>query len=411
MDTVEEKDVKSSPTSQAADPETIDLYDILILLVRRRRMIGVATSVALLVGLALCLLLKPYFTATAVILPPQQATSSAALLGQQLGSLANLGATGSVLALKSPGDLYVGILGSRTIADAIISQFHLENVYKQKKEEDTRSALKNHTVLESGKDGLIYISVTDNDPRRASDIANGYVDQLYARNSELAISDAAQRRVFFEGQLDAEKKSLAAAEDDLRATEQKTGMIQVTGQAQAIIQSIAQLRAQIASREVELQALKVSSTEQNSDVIRLQEEIMTMRAQLAKLENSQKQVEPSGELAESAGSVPQGSLEFARKYREVQYHETLYGLLTRQYEAARIDEAKSAPVIQIVDHAVPPDRKAGPKRALILAMCLLVGLVGACLWAFLAHSFVSTREAPETARKLASIRSLLREKA
>src|SRR5271170_6324729 len=381
----------------STNSDTIDFTDILMVLVRRRRMIAVVTLASLVVGVIFAVTSKPYFTATALILPPQQQQSAAGALLSQLGSLSSLGG-GGALGVKSPADMYVGILQSRTIADEIIGQFHLETVYKSRKMQDTRAVLKKNTDIEVGKDGLIHISVTDYDPNRASDLANAYVNELYGMNSNLAITEAAQRRVFFDQQLDGERKALAAAEENLRTTEQRTGLIQLSGQAAMIISSIAQLRAQIASREVELQATRTFATEQNPDVARLQEEISTMRAQLGRLENDQSHPVP-GDIAVPAGLVPKDSLEYARKLREVKYHEALFDLLSRQFEAAKIDEAKSAPIIQVIDHAIPPDKKSGPHGTLILLGFAVVGFCGACLWAFLAAGLNNLQENPAHARK------------
>ncbi|HZQ42560.1 MAG TPA: Wzz/FepE/Etk N-terminal domain-containing protein [Acidobacteriaceae bacterium] len=384
MATLSQEDIRVDD-ALAARRDSVDVLDLLLVLAHRRRLIFLVTAAGLLAGVMLSLLLKPNFTATAVILPPQQESSTASLLNQ-LGPLASLGGA-SALGLKNPADMYVGILGSRTIADNLIGQFKLQHVYKLKNMQETRKVLKSNTDIEAGKDGLIQISVTDHDPNRASELANAYVDQLYSMNSNLAITEAAQRRVFFDQQLNGEKKELENAEDDLRATEQKTGLIQLTSQAQMIINSIAQLRAEIASREVELQSLRTSSTEQNPDVIRVNEEIATMRAQLAKLEDNQhRQVQP-GDIAIPAGNVPQESLEYLRKYREVRYHETLFDLLTKQYEAARIDEAKSAPIIQVVDHAIPPDKRSGPKRLLILVGTTFAAFIFSSIWVLVMHGF------------------------
>ncbi len=324
----------------------------------------------------------------------------------QLGSLAALGGGASALGFRNPEDMYVGILQCRTIADEIISQFHLESVYKRKRQDDTRSALRAHTVIEAGKDNLIRISVTDHDPNRARDLANAYVNELYRVNSNLAITEAAQRRVFFDHQLDAEKKELALAEDDLRATEQRTGVIQLTGQAQMIIQSIAQLQAQIASREVEMQAMRTFATEQNPDVTRLQEVISTMRRQLIKLEDDQARQSQPGDISLPAGRVAEDSLEYARKLREVKYHESLFDLLSRQYEAARIDEAKSAPIIQVIDHAVAPDRKSGPHGSLITIGLGILGFSLACAWAFINQGLRNLRRSPEYAEKFQHLTTL-----
>jgi tyrosine-protein kinase Etk/Wzc len=393
MDIVEQVNDPVSQTSPYRDEDIIDVLDIVLMLLRKRRMIGIVTLIALFVGVILSIVLKPSFTANAVILPPQQQSSSAALLGQ-LGSLASLGGGAGSLGLKSPADMYVGILQSRTIADNIISRFQLQTLYKCKKLEDTRVALKKHTEIEAAKDGLIRISVTDHDPNRASDIANAYVTELYGMNSNLAITEAAQRRVFFDQQLDGEKRALAAAEDDLRTTQQRTGLIQISGQAQMIIQSIGQLRAEIASREVELQSVRTFATDQNPEVTRLNEEISTMRQQLAKLENDQQRQAQPGNIAVPAGRVAEDSLEYTRKFREVKYHEALFELLSRQYEAARIDEAKSAPIIQVVDHAVPPDKKSGPHGMLITLGLGFSAFLLSCIGAYIQAGIENIRANP-----------------
>jgi len=403
---LEQEAIRASEAECSGDLEDIDLLDILLALARRKNLIVSVTLAALLVGGLSAFLIKPTFTATAVILPPREQSSAASLVGQ-LGPLAALGGASS-LALKSPANLYIGILESRTIADQIIEQFRLQAVYRKKRKQDTRAALKANTEIESGKDTLIHISVSDHDPNRASALANAYVDALYGVNSNLAISEAAQRRVFFDQQLDGEKKLLRAAEDDLRNTQQKTGLIQLTGQAQVIITTIANLRAQIASREVALQAMRTFATEENPDITRQQEEISTMRSQLAKLENDQQRQPSPGNLEVPAGRIPEDSLEYARKLREVKYHDTLFDLLSRQYEAARIDEAKSAPIIQVIDRAVPPDRKSGPHRMLITAGFGLFGFVVACAWIFLDHGLKAIRRVPEKAEKLGQLNSLFR---
>jgi uncharacterized protein involved in exopolysaccharide biosynthesis len=407
MDTVAQANEHIRQTPISTHEDVIDLLDILLVLTRRRRRIGVATVAALFAGVIVSLLLKPNFTATAIILPPQQSSSSSSALLGQLGSLASLGGGSAALELKTPADMYVGILQSRTIADNLISKFKLQTLYKEKKLQDTRVALKGHTEFEAGKDGLIRISVTDHDPNRASDMANAYVNELHGMNANLAITEAAQRRVFFDQQLDGEKKALADAEDDLRTTQQRTGLIQLSGQALMIIQSIGQLRAEIASREVELQSVRTFATEQNPEVAQLTERISTMRQQLAKLENDQQHQAQPGNIALPAGRVAEDALEYSRKLREVKYHDTLFDLLSREYEAARIDEAKSAPIIQVIDHAVPPDKRSGPKRALILAAFIAIGFVSASMLAFAEFYINRAKRIPGQAAKLDDLKSQL----
>lgn len=401
MNTDDHKDLTGKP----AMAETWDVLDLLLLIARRRRLIITLTSFMFFAGVLLSFIIKPKFTAKAVILPPQQQTSSSAFLNQ-LGSLSSLGGA-AALGIKTPADLYIGILQSRTIADALIAAFHLNSGKGQKQMEATRIALRAQTEIESGKDGMIQISVTDTDPKRASDLANAYVDQLYAFNSQLTITEAAQRRAFFDQQLNDERKALAAAEDALRTTQQQTGIIQLEGQAQVVVQTIADLRAAISSREVTMRSLQSSETDQNPDVVRIANEIDTMRQQLARLENDQKRQAQPGDISQPAGRVAENTLEYTRRYREVKYHEALFDLLSRQFEAARIDEAKSAPIIQVIDRALPPEMKSSPRRTLIVLGFLVFGFVLSLAIAVADEALKRAQQIPEHAARLEDLRSQL----
>jgi uncharacterized protein involved in exopolysaccharide biosynthesis len=392
-------------SSNAVQDEGIDILDFLIVLARSRRLIAFVSLGGLLFGAIVAyLILKPTFTATATIMPPQQQQSSASSLLGQLGSLAALGGGGGLL--KNPADMYVGMIMSRTVADRMIDRFHLQARYKTKTMDDTRKIFKSQFKVEVAKDGLIEISVKDTDPRRASDIANGLIDALYYLTSHLAITEAAQRRLFFNQQLDEEKTALASAEEDLKKTQEKTGLIQLSGQAEEIIRNVASLRAQIVSREVEMQSLRTYATDQNPDVTRLGHEIDALQQQLNVMENNQRKMQP-GDIQVPTGQVPEAGLEYARKLREVTYHSTLLALLSKEYAAARIDEAKSAPLIQVVDYAVPPDRKSGPPRVLIVIGSGLLALLIGCLGAFVRHILVQLRQVPENVEKLDELRSVL----
>jgi uncharacterized protein involved in exopolysaccharide biosynthesis len=394
------------PASPPASPGSVDALEILLVLTRRPRMIGVFITVGLLAGVALAFALKTNFTANATVLPPQQQSSSAALLNQ-LGSLANLGGA-NALGLKTPADMYVGMLESRTIADNLIAKFGLQAVYGRKTLQDTRLSLKKHTSIDVGKDGMIEIAVTDHDAKRASDLANGYIEQLDFLTGSLAIGEAAQRRLFFDRQLEGERKALAAAEEDLQTTQQKTGLIQMSGQAQVIIQSIAQLQADIAGREVQLQSVRSFATEQNPDVVRLRNEIAAMRAQLNKMEKDQPRDSQAGDIAIPSGSLPKDSLEYARRLRAVKYHESLFDLMSKQEEAARIDEAKSAPILQIVDHAIPPDKRSGPPRMLIIIGLAVIGWIVGCTVAVSEYMIHRLDQVPDQRAKLLALRAQLR---
>jgi uncharacterized protein involved in exopolysaccharide biosynthesis len=398
---------RTANQKDGAESRDIDFLDAALVLARGWRLIFVIALVTLATAALISFLIPPSFTASATILPPQQQQQSVISSMQgQVGTLAALSG-GAASIFKNPADLYVGMLGSRTIADRLIDNFHLQSAYKSATIADAREKLVAHTNIEAEKDGLILIAVTDHDPHRASDLANGYVDELYRLNSTLAISEAAQRRAFFDQELVSEKNALANAENDLKDTQQKTGLIQLSGQAEEIIRSIAQVRAEISSREVEIQSLKTFATDQNPETIRVQEEIDTLRGQLASLERSQGNLQP-GDINVPSGQVPGATLEYARKLREVHYHEALYELLSNQYEAARIDEAKSTPLIQVVDRAVPPEKKSGPHRARNALGGGLLGFFGGCVWVLVRTGYRRMEQVPENAVRLRELRQALR---
>jgi uncharacterized protein involved in exopolysaccharide biosynthesis len=368
---------KTSVMESTSEESGIDLFDLTALLLRgKKTILKFMLVTAALAAILVYLVMKPMYTAEATFLPPQSAPGSGmSQMMSQLGSLSSLGALSG--GLKSPGDVYVGILKSRTIADDLIKRFDLQKIYKTKRISDTAKKLKDRSTFVSGKDTLITISVEDHDANRATSLANGYLDALYEQNGRLALTEASQRRLFFEQQLEHEKDVLADAEVELKKTEEQTGLISPGGQAQLGIDSIAQVRAEISSREIELDALKQAATDQNPAVVRLQTQIDGLQQQLQKLENGSAVRRP-GNVLPATAKVPELALEYVRKEREVKYHEVLFGLIAKQYESARLDEAREAPVLQVVDRAVVPDRKSGPPRTLImLASCLLGALAGA----------------------------------
>lgn len=381
----------------------LDLLELLVLFSDAKRKIAAYTLSALILGAVLAFVLKPTFTATALILPPQQSQSASSMLGQ-LGSLASFASGG---AIKNPADLYVGILGSRTIADSIIVKFNLSSIYKTKSIEDTRKELKSNTRILATTDGMIHILVDDHTAERASDLANAYVDGLYAMNSHLAITEAAQRRAFFDREMADERLALTSAEDDLKQAAEKTGVILLSGQAESVIRSIAALRAQIASQQIHIQAMRTFATDQNPEQIEAQEEVRAMQGQLLRLEKDPRNAN-SGSPDFVAGNVPSVSLTYTRKLRELRYHETLFELLSKQYEAARIDEAKASPLIQIVDRAVPPDKKSNPPRIVLVFGSATIGFFFGCLAAVTTAIFDKLQCTPEYALKLARLRRAFR---
>jgi tyrosine-protein kinase Etk/Wzc len=373
----------TNPVAQHPSEPEISLLDVAALLLRHKTMIGSITLLTTLLGVVAICLLPPTYVAEATILPPQQAQSSlAALASGAMGGLAS--GMSAQLGLKNPADMYIGILKSRTIADAIITQFRLKDVYHLKLISEARKKLSQNTSFTSGKDSLITISVKDREPRRAADLANAFVDELHDQNSRLALTEASQRRLFFEQQLNKEKDALAKAEIALKGTQESTGLLAPSGQASVLLRASAQLRAEISKRQVQLQAVGAYATDASPQVQILNREISALQTQLNQVE-----AKGSGSKFEVSGNrLPEASLEYLRRMRDLKYHEALFELLAKQYEVARIDEAKQAPVIQVVDRAVVPDKQSHPSRALLVIGALVVGFAFACLAAFLRERIV-----------------------
>ncbi|MCP1290153.1 Wzz/FepE/Etk N-terminal domain-containing protein [Chromobacterium sp. S0633] len=368
--------------AQTVPSDDIDLIAVLKTLLKHRRWV-IGSVIALgCSALILSLTLPPLYTSTAKILPPQQQSSSMNLLLGQLGGLA--GAAGGIAGLKNPGELYIGLLQSRTVADNLIQQFKLKQRYATETMDETRKALQSASTFNSGKDGLISINVEDKDPQFAAALANGYITQLIRLNQSLAVTDAAKRRLFFETQLKQTKEQLTAAETALRQTQERTGMIQPDGQVQAIMNTVTQLKASIAAKEVQLESLRSYATEQNPLYQRSRQELAGLKTQLAKLENG---AEIAGDVMVPTGKMPQSGLEYLRRLREVKYQETIFELLAKQYELARIDEAKDSSQIQILDSAAIPELKSKPVRSLITAAGLFSGLVLGIALALLRERF------------------------
>lgn len=361
-----------------AEPE-ISLLDLLRVLGRRRRMIAAVSFVAAALTAGAAFLWPPTYTAEAVILPPQPEQSSQAMLMGSLAGLGNLGGLAGMGAasalLRNPAELYIGILKSRSVADSLIAKLHLLDVYGKNSLTDTRNALERHTNITAGRDSLIRIRVDDRDRTRAAQLANAYVDELHNRNSGLALTSASQRRQFFEQQLAVEKNALAEAEVALKKVQQGSGLVFPQGQSEALIRSIAQLRAEIAGREVQLQGMRAYAAPGNPQLQMVEREAVALRGQLDKLERGA----PEGS-AVPARNLPEAGLEYVRKVRDVKYHELLFEILSRQYEAARIDEARMAPLVQVVDPAVVPDKKTWPPRALFTLAAGCLGALGACVF-------------------------------
>jgi tyrosine-protein kinase Etk/Wzc len=393
------------PSTKEADG--LSLFDILILLVERKFLILAVTALFAILAVVYSLLVPSKYTAIVTLLPPQQNSSMSSMMTSQLGSLGGLASlAGSSLGLKNPNDMFVGMFKSRTVEEAMVQHYELMKEYHTRYLSDARSAFEDHTTVDdSGKDGLIKISIEDRDPKRAAELANGYVDQFRLLSQSLAITEASQRRVFFEHELETAKNSLADAEEALKKTEQTTGVIQLDSQAHALIESAASLRAQITERDVQIQGMETYATGQNAQLVQAQRELDGLRAQLAKLGGSEES--GNGELIVPKGKVPEAGLEYVRKLRDVKYYETIFDILARQFELAKLDEAKEGALIQVVDPATPPDRRSFPKRSFIVICATFGGFLVGVTYALSLNSIQRMTDDPTTNEKMGSLKRAL----
>jgi tyrosine-protein kinase Etk/Wzc len=374
--------------------DSIGLLDLAIALAKNKKKIIIFTVVVMAVVAGLTLLIPDRYTARAQILPPQSQSGSSALLGQ-LGSLTGL----SGGALKNPNDTYIGMLNSRTVADNLIAQFKLAQVYDKKRNSDTRLELQNSSSILSSKENVIMIDVTDKDPKLAADLANAYVTELQKLTSTVAVTEAARRRLFFEKQLQKTKNDLLQAEVNMRQTQEKTGLIRPNEQAEGVIKAAASIKAEIAAKEVELGALRTFATTSNPEVQRAQSELAGLRTQLSKIERGPGAGQ--GDISVAIRAIPEVGLEYIRNMRELKYQETLLELFAKQFELAKVDEAKEGALVQVLDVAVVPDKKASPKRSLLVFLSGIIAFVLALVYVFFGEIKDKMKSNPENASRLA----------
>lgn len=357
------------------EEQEINLLELIQVLVERKMLIIKICSVALVASVIYSLTLPNIYSATAQVLPPQKESGGglSALLGQA-GGLAGLAAGG----LGGGSDLYVGILKSRSVADAVIQRLDLAKVYKVNTLEAARSNLARAVKVQASKDGIISITADDKDPKRSALLANAFVDELGKTTIRLNLSKAGTERVFLEKRLDLVKKDLKTAEDDLKSFAQKNKIVQVDAQASASIEAIARMKAELVSKEVQLAVLSSQQTDQSSDVQAVRTGIRRLKGELGSLAGNS----GGGEAIPSIGNVPGVGLDYSRKLRELKTQEAIFEQLTKQYEMAKLSEAKDSSSFQILDEAVVPIKKSKPSRGIIVISVTVMAFLTAVFLVF-----------------------------
>jgi uncharacterized protein involved in exopolysaccharide biosynthesis len=373
--------------SEPEDDE-ISLLDLLQTIVDNLRLLILGPLLVGLAALGISFAMAPTFTASVKFLPPQQQQSAAASMLASLGGLGGL--AGAAAGLKNPADQYLAFMKSNSVQDALIERFQLQERYEKKFKTDTRTALTGSTRASSGKDGLISVEIDDKDPKFAAELANAYVEELQKLLAKLAVTEAQQRRMFFEKQLFQVKEKLTEAEQALRATGVSSSVLK-SNPTSALV-AVAGLKAQVTAQEVKVGAMRGYLADTAPDFKQAMTELANLRAQLAKQEKD-----------EPATAAGQG--DYVAKFREFKYQETLFELFARQFEMAKVDESREGAVIQVLDAAQPPERKSKPKKALIAIIATLAAGFALLLFVFIRQALRNAGQDPESASKLARLQA------
>ena len=374
---------------QIPEDDEISLLDLLQTIVDNLRLLVLGPLAAGLAALGISFAIPPTYTAKTQFLPPQQQQSAAASMLASLGSLGGL--AGAAAGLKNPADQYIAYMKSNAVKDALIDRFKLMERYEAKLREDARKALDGAARIASGKDGLISVEFDDKDPKFAAEVANAYVEELRTVLGRLAVTEAQQRRLFFEKQLVKAKDNLTASEQALKATGISDSVLK-SNPATAVA-GIAALKAQITAQEVKVGAMRGYLAETAPDFKQAMTELANLRAQLAKQDKDE------------AGNGSAGQGDYISRYRDFKYHETLFELFAKQYELAKVDEAREGAVIQVLDVAQPPERKSKPKKALIAIIATLAAGFALLLFVFIRQALRNAGSDEETASKLATLKA------
>jgi tyrosine-protein kinase Etk/Wzc len=396
----------------SGDEAEVSLLDLVVPLVRHRWFIARFVLGGAALATIVAFVLPVRYEGKVSLLPPTQHSSSlgSSLLGQMetMGSIAEL-ATGGSLNLKNPADMYVALLTSRTVEDAMIRDFGLMAEYRDKRMSDARKHLEHRTSVAAGKkDGMIRITLEDSDPKRAADLANGYVEEFRRLSASLAITEAARRRLFYQQELEQAKKDLASAEEDMRKTQESTGVLQIDSQARALIESAAVLRAQVVAKEVEIEGMRSFAADDNPQLLLAKQQLAALQSQLQQIAGSQH--DAGSDIVLSKGRVTESGLEYLRRYRELKYHETVFELLARELEMAKLDEAREGEIVQVVDQAVVPDRHSSTHRTWIVIGTTILSFFVAVFWVLVRQRLNRSFELPENRQRLNEIKAYWKKK-
>jgi capsule polysaccharide export protein KpsE/RkpR len=371
-----------------------------------RRFLARAAFIGLLLGLVIALAIPVEYESSVELMPPDnQSGQGLAMVAALTGGAGGLGPiAGDLLGMKSSGDQFVGILHSRTAEDDLVQRFELKKVYRTKLQEDARKELAQKTRISvDRKSGIIGIVVEDHDPRRAAAIAQGYVDELDHLAATLSTSAAHRERVFLEDRLKSVKQDLDQAATDLSQFASKNTTIDPAEQGRTMVRAAATLQGEMIAAESELKGLEQIYAPNNVRIRSVQARIAELKQQLSKLGGVAGGTSAAGsddQMYPSIRELPILGVAYSDLYRRTKIQEAVYESLTKQYELAKVEEAKETPSIKVLDRANVPERKSFPPRALITLLCTMFMLAGASAWVFGTHRWSRT-ESDDPAKVLA----------
>ena len=395
------------PPSNTYEEDEIDLLDLALVLAKHKRLIIGIAFVACLVALILGFIMTPIYRAETHLVPPQSLagqlpSSILTMIPPEFRTLAIQSG-----AIKTTADLVAGIAKSRTLVDNIIDKFNLMDYYHAEKRDAARSALSGAISANvDEKTSLITIAVEDKDPVMAADITNAIADELQDLLQGLALTQVSQQRLFLENQLKQAHHNLMQAEEEFQKYQAQSGLLNVDVQMQALMDSIANIQAQIAVKEVQLKAARTFATAQNPEIKRLQAELAGLKKELKNLEAKAGTDNPN--FIPAFEEIPKAGMEYARRLRDLKFQETLYETLLQQYQAAVMAEASEGLVLQVIDPAIPPELKIKPRRKLMLIVAGFLGLFVGIFAAFIKEFIDNSSKNPESADKMALLKSYLR---
>lgn len=349
--------------------DDISLRDIWNAVMNRRRLVLAFMALGFVLSLVISLLLPNIYLAKTTILPPQQDASLGTMVASQLPS--GLGGFSGLLSTKSQADVWVSILGSKRVKDSVIDRFDLKNLYGARTMDAARARLDRYVSISKGKEDIITVSVQNEDPQMAAEMANHFVMELDKVNQLIGVDSGVRTREFIGKRLNETKSDFAKAEEALKVFQENYRAVSLDEQSKAIFDAIGTIKGNLIAKEVELETFLSFATQSHPNVNSIKAEIRELKQKLKEMERGQ----PDGhkDVFIPTSQVPALGMRLAGFMRDVKVQETLYGMLIQQYEMAKLQENRNVSTLHVLDVATPPEEKYKPRRAIII----IVSTVGA----------------------------------